>query len=159
MAIDFPAYGQQRASNELKKQGIIVAPATVRSVWIRHDLETFSKRLKTLEAFMAQGNSLVLTESQVQALEKRKLEKQVEGEIETEHLGCQDTYYVGTIKGVGRIYQQTYSYSKVAMAKLYDRKNALVAADMLNDKVVPWFEEEVRLLRILTDRGTKVLWK
>ncbi|EKT86994.1 integrase [Leptospira santarosai serovar Shermani str. LT 821] len=75
---------------------------------------------------------------------------------------CQDTYYVGTIKGVGRIYQQTFidSYSKVAMAKLYDRKNALVAADMLNDKVIPWFEEEgARLLRILTDRGTKVLWK
>ncbi|EQA73596.1 hypothetical protein LEP1GSC059_2566 [Leptospira noguchii serovar Panama str. CZ214] len=46
------------------------------------------------------------------------------------------------------------------MAKLYDRKNALVAADMLNDKVIPWFEEEgLCLLRILTDRGTKVLWK
>ncbi|EMP06263.1 hypothetical protein LEP1GSC124_2694, partial [Leptospira interrogans serovar Pyrogenes str. 200701872] len=53
MAIDFPAYGQQRASNELKKQGIIVAPATVRSVWVCHDLETFQKRLKVLEAFMA----------------------------------------------------------------------------------------------------------
>nr|EMN21200.1 hypothetical protein LEP1GSC063_0820 [Leptospira santarosai serovar Arenal str. MAVJ 401] len=69
---------------------------------------------------------------------------------------------MGTIKGVGRIYQQTFidSYSKVAMAKLYDRKNALVAADMLNDKVIPSFEEEsIRLLRILTDRGTKVLWK
>ncbi len=110
---------------------------------------------------MAQGDSPVLTESQVQELEKRKLEKQVEGEIETEHpgyLGCQDTYYVGTIKGVGRIYQQTFidSYSKVAMAKLYDRKNALVAADMLNYKVVPWFEEEgIRLLMILTDRGTE----
>ncbi|EPG82148.1 hypothetical protein LEP1GSC048_0934 [Leptospira santarosai serovar Shermani str. 1342KT] len=52
---------------------------------------------------------------------------------------------MGTIKGVGRIYQQTFidSYSKVAMAKLYDRKNALVAADMLNDKVIPWFEEKV----------------
>ncbi|KWV21934.1 hypothetical protein LA733_3686 [Leptospira interrogans] len=65
---------------------------------------------------------------------------------------------MGTIKSVGRIYQQTFidSYSKVAMAKLYDRKNALVAADMLNDKVVPWFEEEgIRLLRILTDRGTE----
>lgn len=162
MVVDFPAYGQQRASNELKKQGIIVAPATVRSVWVRHDLETFSKRLKALEAFMAQGNSPVWTESQVQALERRKLEKQVEGEIETEHpgyLGCQDTYYVGTIKGGGRIYQQTFidSYFKVAMTKLYDRKNALVAAYMLNDKVIPWFEEEgVRLLRILTDRGTKV---
>ncbi|EMM74409.1 hypothetical protein LEP1GSC038_2439 [Leptospira weilii str. 2006001855] len=72
--------------------------------WVRHDLETFQKRMKALEAFMAQGDSPVLTESQVQALEKRKLEKQVEGEIETEHpgyLGCQDTYYVGTIKGVG----------------------------------------------------------
>ncbi|AVV49694.1 Uncharacterized protein XB17_01096 [Leptospira santarosai] len=46
------------------------------------------------------------------------------------------------------------------MTKLYDRKNALVAADMLNDKVIPWFEEEgVRLLRILIDKGTKVLWK
>ncbi|EMO44533.1 hypothetical protein LEP1GSC187_0461 [Leptospira santarosai str. ZUN179] len=83
----------------------------------------------------------------MQALEKKKLEKQVEGEIEAKYPGyseCQDTYYVGTIKGVGRIYQQTFidSYSKVAMAKLYDRKNALVAADMLNDKVIPWFEEE-----------------
>ncbi|EMF89050.1 hypothetical protein LEP1GSC005_4175 [Leptospira santarosai str. ST188] len=86
MAIDFPAYRQQRTSNELKKQGIIVAPATVRSVWVRHVLETFSKRLKALKAFMAQGNSPVLTESQ--ALERRKLEKQVEGEIETEHPGC-----------------------------------------------------------------------
>ncbi|EKO17504.1 DNA-binding helix-turn-helix protein [Leptospira kirschneri str. H1] len=50
MAIDFPAYGQQRASNELKKQGIIVAPATVRSVWVRHDLETFQKRLESIRS-------------------------------------------------------------------------------------------------------------
>lgn len=82
-------------------------------------------------------------------------------EIETAHPGyliAQDTYYVGTIKGVGRIYQQTVidTYSKVAFVKLYDRKNALVAADTLNDKVSPWFEEEeVRLLRVLTDRGTE----
>ncbi|MCR8640301.1 helix-turn-helix domain-containing protein [Leptospira interrogans serovar Ricardi] len=61
MAIDFPAYGQQRASNELDHS----RPATVRSVWVRHDLETFQKRLKALEAFMAQGDSPVLTESQV----------------------------------------------------------------------------------------------
>ena len=70
----------------------------------------------------------------------------------------QDTFYVGTLKGVGRIYQQTFvdTYTKVAFAKLYDRKNALVAADMLNDRVVPFFEEqEIPLLRILTDRGTE----
>ena len=83
------------------------------------------------------------------------------GEIETHHpcyLGAQDTYYVGNIKGVGHIYQQTFidTYSKVAFTKLYDRKNALVAADMLNDQVVPFFDEhDLRLLRVLTDRGTE----
>jgi transposase InsO family protein len=74
------------------------------------------------------------------------------------YLGAQDTYYVGTIKGVGRIYQQTFidTYSKVAFAKLYDRKNALVAADLLNDRVLPFLEEkDVPLLRVLTDRGTE----
>jgi transposase InsO family protein len=104
---------------------------------------------------------MVLTEQQVRALEKAKLEKEAHGEIDTAHpgyLGAQDTYYVGTIKGVGRIYQQTFidTYSKLALVKLYDRKNALVAADMLNDRVLPFLEEKaVPLLRILTDRGTE----
>jgi len=94
-------------------------------------------------------------------LEKAKQEKEAHGEIETEHpgyLGSQDTYYVGNLKGVGRIYEQTFidTYSKLAFVKLYDRKNALTAADMLNDRVLPFFEEQgVPLLRILTDRGSE----
>ena len=66
--------------------------------------------------------------------------------------------YVGHIKGVGHIYQQTVidTYSKIGFAKLYDRKNALVAADMLNDRVVPFFEQhDLRVMRMLTDRGTE----
>jgi transposase InsO family protein len=116
--------------------------------------------LKALEEKSA-GEGLVLSESQLVALEKAREEKQALGEIETHHpgyLGAQDTYYVGTIKGVGRIYQQTFidTYTKVAFAKVYDRKNALVAADMLNDKVLPFFEEhQIPLLRVLTDRGTE----
>ena len=160
MAIDLPAYGQVRVSNELKKQGVFISPGGVRSIWLRNQLETFQKRLKALETKMAAEN-MILSESQVQALEKAKEEKVAMGEIETEHpgyLGAQDTYYVGTIKGVGRIYQQTFidTYTKVAFTKLYDRKNAIVAADMLNDRVLPFFEQEgVRLLRVLTDRGTE----
>jgi hypothetical protein len=122
----------------------------------------FAQRSRRV-AKSAQDN-LILTEAQLKALEKAKQDKEahgeIEGEIETEHpgyLGSQDTYYVGTIKGVGRIYQQTFidTYSDVAMVKLYERKTALSAADLLNDRVLPFFEsQDVPLLRILTDRGS-----
>lgn len=163
-AIDEPAHGQTRTSNELRKLGKFVSPSGVRSIWLRHDLACFKSRLKALEKHIAETGA-VLTESQVQALERKKEEQEAHGEIETEHpgyLGSQDTFYVGTLKGVGRVYQQTFvdTYSKVAHAKLYTNKTPITAADILNEKVLPYYEEHgLPMLRILTDRGTEYCGK
>lgn len=163
-AIDYPAYGQVRASNELRKLGVFVSPSGVRSIWLRNDLENFRKRLKALEDKVA-SDGIILTESQVVALEKKKEDDIACGEIETAHpgyLGSQDTFYVGNLKGVGRIYQQTFvdTYSKVAHCKLYTTKTPITSADILNDKVLPFYQEhDLPMLRILTDRGTEYCGK
>ena len=159
-AIEYPTHGQVRVSNELRKQGVFVSASGVRSIWLRHEMSNFKLRLKALEAKVAE-DGIILTEAQVQALEKKKLDDEAWGEIDTAHpgyLGSQDTFYVGTMKGVGRIYQQTYidTYAKTAQAKLYKTKTPITAADMLNDKVLPYYEEHnLPVLRILTDRGTE----
>ncbi len=164
IAIEFPAYGQLRACNELRKQGIFVSPSGIRSIWLRHSLATMKQRLKALEKKSAE-EGLVLTESQLIALEKKKDDDIADGEIETVHpgyLGSQDTFYVGNLKGVGRIYQQTFvdTYSKVALCKLYTTKTPITSADHLNDRVLPFFEENgMGVLRILTDRGTEYCGK
>lgn len=158
--LEFPTQGQVRVANELAKQGVMVSAGGVRCVWLRHGLERKGERLKRLEKWAAE-TCAVLTESQVQALETVKEEKEAHGQIETFHPGFllgQDTFYVGWIKGVGRIYQQTGidTYSNVGFAKLYLEKTAVTAADFLNDKVLPFFDEHgIRVLRTLTDRGTE----
>lgn len=163
-ALEQPAFGQLRVSNELRQRGVFVSPSGVRSVWLRHDLESFKKRLLALERHMAETGG-ILTEAQVQALERKQDDDVAHGEIETAHpgyLGSQDTFYVGTIKGVGRIYQQTFvdTYSKWATAKLYTTKTPITAADLLNDRVLPFFAEQgMGMIRILTDRGTEYCGK
>jgi len=161
MALEYPAYGQLRASNELRKQGVLISSGGIRSIWLRHGLETFKKRLRALEEKAAK-EGIVYTEEQIRVLEQARREREtVPDEIETQHPGylvAQDTFYVGYLKGVGRIYQQTVidTYSSVAFAKLYTAKVPLTAADTLNNRVLPFFQEQgIDILRILTDRDTE----
>jgi len=163
-AVQFPAYGQHRTSNELRKAGVFVSGSGVRSIWLRHNLENFKKRLKALEAKVAQ-EGIELNDHQIAALERKHEDDVACGEIETHHpgyLGAQDTFYVGNLKGVGRIYQQTFidTYSKVVHCKLYTTKTPITAADLLNDRVLPFYEtHDLPMLRILTDRGTEYCGK
>ncbi len=159
-ALEQPAHGQHRTSNELRKTGVFVSGSGVRSIWLRHGVESFKKRLQALEEKVA-SEGILLTDSQIAALERKKVDDEASGEIETHHpgyLGSQDTFYVGNLKGVGRIYQQTFidTYCKVAFAKLYTTKTPITSADLLNDKVLPFFSQhQLPMLRILTDRGTE----
>lgn len=159
-SLENPTHGQVRVANELKSKGIQISDGGVRGIWSRHDLLRKGERLRRLEKYAAETGK-VLTEAQVAALENAKEEKQAHGEIETFHPGFlfgQDTYYVGYIKGVGKIYQQTGidTFSNMGFAKVYTDKTAITAADFLNDKVLPFFDsEQMKLLRVLTDRGTE----
>ena len=145
-----PTWGQARIARQLYlDHDITVTGAGVRCVWKRHDMTVQKKRLRAFEKLVAEQGG-PLTEEQYEALERVQAEKQAHGEFESEHpgyCGAQDTFYVGTLKGVGRVYQQTFidTYSKVAFAKLYTAKTALTAAELLNDRVS----------RILTDRGSE----
>lgn len=159
-AVEYPAHGQHRTSNELRKSGIYVSGSGVRSIWLRHRLANFKDRLAALETKIA-SEGIILNDAQIAALEKKKQDDIASGEIETMHpgyLGAQDTFYVGNLKGVGRIYQQTFidTYSKVVHCKLYTTQTPITAADILNDKVLPFYAMQgLPMLRILTDRGTE----
>ncbi|MBV2188476.1 IS481 family transposase [Providencia rettgeri] len=159
-AVEFPAHGQHRTSNELRQKGVFISGSGVRSIWLRNNLENFAKRIKALEVKVAE-EGITLNDAQIAALEKKAHDDEACGEIETAHpgyLGSQDTFYVGNLKGVGRIYQQTFvdTYSKVAHCKLYTSKTPITAADLLNDRVLPFYQsQQLPMLRILTDRGTE----
>jgi len=156
-ALDRPTHGAQRVANELRLLGFDVSPSGVRGVWLRHDLETRTKRLLRLERH-AQEETIVLSEAQIELLERhspdfrcRHIEVSRPGELLN-----QDTFYWGTLKGVGKVYVQVVvdTFCSLAFAKVYNSKMPITACDLLWDRVLPFYEAVgVPVGAVLTDNG------
>jgi len=156
-ALERPTWGQNRIANELRLKGHQVSPGGVRNVWLRHELETRYKRLLRLEA-VAQDQTLVLSTEQVMLLERHSVDfrlRHVESSRPGELLN-QDTFYWGTLKGVGKVYVQVVVdvFCSLAFAKVYTSKMPITATDLLYDRVLPFYEAlGVPVGAVLTDNG------
>jgi len=157
LSIEHPAWGQVRISDQLRLEGVSVSPSTVRNIWLKEGLETRYKRILRLEE-ERNGKDMELTEEQIRLIEKanpcfreRKVESPYPG-----YLLSQDTFMIGTIKGVGRIYLQAVvdTYGSYAFGKLYTSKLPETAVDVLYDRVLPFYETHgLKVEHILTDNG------
>jgi transposase InsO family protein len=157
LSVEHPAWGSVHISDHLRLEGVTVSPSTVRNIWLKENMETRYKRLLRLEE-EKNGQDVVLTEEQIKLLEKanpcfreRKVESPYPG-----YLLCQDTFLVGSLKGIGRIYLQAVvdTYGSFAFGKLYTSKLPETAVDVLYDRVLPFYEEHaLRVEHILTDNG------
>jgi transposase InsO family protein len=159
MTAEYPTYSYVRISQQLRLVGVPASAAQVRGVWAREGLLKRFDRLLWLERRVAEHGG-PLTESVMKLLRQHARQTlDPQGQIEAPtpgYLGCQDTYYVGTLKGVGRVYAQTFidANAAVGFAKLYLSKVPMTAVDLLHDRVLPFYDAHgVALERVLTDNG------
>jgi transposase InsO family protein len=155
--LENPSQGPLRVAQQLALKGVNVSSGGVRGVWSRHGLLTKHERLLRLEKTI-QEKTMVLTAEQVRLLERFNPEFR-DRHIEANHTGdlvAVDTFMVGALKGVGKVYLQTVidCHSRFAFGRLYTNKMPVTAVHVLNTDVLPFFEQEgVRLETILSDNG------
>ena len=156
-SLQYPTHGPLRAAQQLVLQGIQVSSGGVRGVWSRHNLLSRHERLLRLESSVRE-QSFELSSEQAILLERFSPEFR-ERHIETRHIGdlvAVDTFLVGTLKGVGRVYLQSVidCYSRYAFGRLYTSKLPVTAVHVLNEDVLPFFEQHnVQITTILSDNG------
>jgi transposase InsO family protein len=155
--LKFPTHGPMKVSQQLILNGFHVGIGAIRGIWQRHDLVTKHQRLLHLEKHY-KDNNIQLTQQHVALLEKfdpEFRERHIKADF-TGQLVALDTFYVGNLKGIGKIYLQTVvdCHSRFAFGHLYTSKVPVTAVHVLNEKVLPFFEEhECPIVTILTDNG------
>jgi len=155
--LEFPTYGCFRVADELALQGIQVSSNGVRGVWERHGLQTKHERLLRLET-QAREKKLELNEEQIRMLERFSPEFR-DRHIDTKGVGdlvAVDTFFVGTLKGVGKVYLQSAidCFSRYAWGRLYTSKLPITAVHLMNESVLPHFDDhDVSVTTVLSDNG------
>ncbi len=156
-SLEFPTHGCLRVSQQLALKGVNVSSGGVRGVWVRHKMETRHQRLLRLEEKL-KNKKFKLNDDQIKLLERFNPEFR-ERHIETKHTGYLvsiDTFMVGHLKGIGKIYLQTVidCHSRHAWGRLYTNKLPVTAVQVINNDVLPFFEEHnVKVKNVLTDNG------
>lgn len=156
-ALDHPCHGALRVEQELRLKGLQVSAGGLRGVWQRHNLLTKHDRLLRLEKQTAE-RKIELSEEQIRLLERFSPEFR-ERHIEAPHTGslvAVDTFFVGTLKGIGKIYLQTAidCHSRYAWARLYPSKLPVTAVHTMNHDVLTTFEaHKARIEVVLSDNG------
>ena len=156
-ALAHPCHGAVRVEQELRLKGLQVSAGGIRGVWQRHNLLTKHERLLRLEKTTGE-RKIELTDEQTRLLERFSPEFR-ERHIEAPHSGslvAVDTFFVGTLKGVGKLYLQTAidCHSRYAWARLYPSKLPVTAVHLLNTDVLPTFEQHgAKIETVLSDNG------
>jgi len=158
-----PTYGKDRVAMQLRLKGIFISATGVERIWHRHKLENRYKRLMWLEK-LHREEGFKLSAEQIQAFLEHVNKVPVE-HIFSKYPGyllCQDTFEVGYLKGVGKIYMQAVvdSYGSFGFAKLYTTKLPIICSDILVSQVVPFYRDlNIPIQRILTDNGREYCGK
>lgn len=156
-SLKYPTHGPVRVAQQLNLRGIQVSSGGVRGVWGRHKLLTRFDRLLRLEKHQRE-QKIELSDEQIRLLERFNPEFK-QRHIETSHTGqlvAIDTFMVGTLKGVGRVYLQTVidCFSRYVWGRLYTTKLPVTAVQVLNNDVIPFFEKQgLKIETVLTDNG------
>lgn len=157
LSADHPMWGCNRLSDQLQLAGVSVSGPTIQKILDREGLGGKYDRLLALER-KALDEEIELTPEQVKAIEKANpcfRERHVESSRPGELL-CQDTFYVGHLKGVGKVYMQAVvdTYGSYAFGYLHTGKLPEHAAAVLHNDVLPQYEDwGIEVAAILTDNG------
>ena len=157
LALEHPAYGCNRLEALLALEGRRVSAITIQKILNDNGLGTRYERWLALEKTHA-SSQIELSAEQTAFLEKANpcfRERHVESTAPGELL-CADTFFVGTLKGIGKVYLHAVvdTFGSYAFGFLHVSKQPEAAVAVLHNEVLPFYRQlEMPVKAVLTDNG------